>query len=455
MEEDKKEIVEEPTVKQNKVQEQEPRKTEENQIQEFYGEKKPNSSKKLIIIVTIVLIGLIISLIMLHKLPEDSYKKEENNNQENTNNIIIPNDEVTVSTSSDDILEENETEKIYTYELNLKPTLLKVDGKKEIYDIEKYINDRNIDYYTRYIENNEIIALEGILNEPGECNIAMSIKNGVLNIENCRNIYIINNIPNVKKAAGYFSAMDGITIYFITEDNKAYRISEDNSFSDLYKYDVKEAEDIILIEYMGHETSYLDFIIIKTKENKYYKEDFKELIELKENENMLETINLTPTIINTIKERQIEAKKDIDDFHIYSEKPDYEFIPKQFTNIERGRDYETILKNSELYVYFTNKIYKYNDIKIDKYTVINEYTYENEEEIRYRTSIFFVTKEKEIYRINFEKQELESFVKYNINNVEYILNNNEDEEKKAILVSAKDGDYMIDCKEDVIYKIKY
>lgn len=66
-----------------------------------------------------------------------------------------------------------------------------------------------------------------------------------------------------------------------------------------------------------------------------------------------------------------------------------------------------------------------------------------------------MTTKKEIYRINFKKQELESFVKYSINNVEYILNNNEDEEKKTILVRAKHGDYMIDYKEDVIYKIKY
>ena len=55
----------------------------------------------------------------------------------------------------------------------------------------------------------------------------------------------------------------------------------------------------------------------------------------------------------------------------------------------------------------------------------------------------------------FENHELKSFVKYDISNVKYLEINYEDEEEKTILVKTKDNDYMLDYKEDVIYKIKY
>ena len=55
----------------------------------------------------------------------------------------------------------------------------------------------------------------------------------------------------------------------------------------------------------------------------------------------------------------------------------------------------------------------------------------------------------------FENQELKSFVKYDISNVKYLEINYEDEEEKTILVKTKDNDYMLDYKEDIIYKIKY
>ena len=55
----------------------------------------------------------------------------------------------------------------------------------------------------------------------------------------------------------------------------------------------------------------------------------------------------------------------------------------------------------------------------------------------------------------FEKQELKSFVKYDISNVKYLDNNFEDEDDRTILVRTKGNDYMLDYKEDVIYKIKY
>ena len=55
----------------------------------------------------------------------------------------------------------------------------------------------------------------------------------------------------------------------------------------------------------------------------------------------------------------------------------------------------------------------------------------------------------------FEKQELKSFVKYDISNVKYLDNNFEDEDDRTILVRTKDNDYMLDYKEDIIYKIKY
>lgn len=415
--------------------------SEENQTLEFFGEKKPNSPSKVIIIISLILIIVVIILILMLKP-----LKKENNKQDNINTQITPPDEIFIPTNSDDEQGGNKnqddsiTKKIEIY---LEPTKYEVTGKKYIANLEEFIEEKNLNVYPKYIKNGEETPLES-----GDL---LSIKNGELTYDAWGEIYSFTNYNNIESAAGYFSAQDGATIYFITKENKAYMTSQADNFETLYEFELENVEKIILTEY-SFESCEIDGAIIKTKDNKYYfhklynnERYFKELII---DETKIENVTQEQKIINNIEEIKLAEEQEIDEMDEI-----YDITSNEYhisSNAEKGlATTEISLNNGNLKIYTPTKVF------VHKNNIIKYITIDYEIETITDFHIFYVTKENELYRIHIKNDKLESFVKYYISNVELISKNYEDKENKTILVKTKDNEYMLDYKEDIIYKIKY
>ena len=417
----------------------------ENQTQEFYGEKKPNNTNLILIILIFIIVLGIIAFIIIAK-PFDK-KSEEKNNNDNSINQTTQSDDKTNATYTDDIKEEtSKNENITTSNENITfdKEELEVTGKQYVSSVAQYIEERKIDLYAKYINNNESKSLEGGYE-------IVSIENNTLTYTPTDTKYTLKE-NNVTKAVGYFSAQSGASIYFITNENKVYEISDfyfSNPKATLIEFKINNVEDIVILEYCN-ETCYEEGIVFKTTNDKNYLYKNGDLKELIVDKDKIEEITTKPTTVKNTKETTLQDKQDIEDdsYNIYYPISEDR---KEYTNIDilyKENETSIVLNEGNLNIYMPNKMMIYNNPDIEKYMII-----ENDDNNEF--SIFFITNNKEIFRMYFKNEALKSFIKYDISNVEHMAINLEDEKNNTILVQTKNNDYMLDYIEEQIYIIKY
>lgn len=406
-------------------------KTNEDQIKDFYGEKKPNKAPTPITLILIVIL-IILSIIFIPKLIEKYNTKEPSTK---TNDVITKSDETNN--------EEYE-------ELDLEVIMLNVTESQYIFTIDQYVQERKLDKYAKYINNNEKIILEG--SEKEENSIEAKIEEGILSIK-YEGIYKLKNINNVKKTSGYFSAEGMAWFYIITEDSNGYILSNENDEYQLYKINIDNIEDIIISEYCTYQTCSSDGSIIKTKDNKYYSYYKETITELIEDESKIETISEKSSLISNIEEKELSEKPELEENYVLNETIDKNNNVKY--NNTRGTNYQIFLNNKTLYIYTPNELYIYNEMKISK-LIVSDKTSCNEECITESYSIYFVTEDKEIYRMYFFENEFISLVKYDLKNITSLdlVYETEEDIKLGIYASNEEETYILGYNSDKLFLAK-
>lgn len=406
-------------------------KINEDQIKDFYGEKKPNKTPFAIILIMIVIL-VTLGVIFVPKLI-DKY------------NIKEP------STKTDDVITKSDDANNEEYEeLDLEAVTLNVTKSQYIFTVDQYMQERKLDKYAKYINNNEKIVLEG--SEGEENSIEMAFEEGMLSVK-YEGIYKLKNIDNIKKTGGYFSVEGMVWFYIITENNKGYVLSNENDEYQLYEINIENIEDIIISEYCTYHTCSTDGAIIKTKDNKYYFYNDETITELIVDESKIETISKKSTLISDIEEKELSEKPELVEDYVLSETINNDNNIKY--NNTRGTNYQVFLNNKTLYIYTPNKLYIYNEMKVNK-LIVSDKTSCNEECITDSYSIYFITEDKEIYRMYFFENEFVSLVKYDLKNITSIdlVYETDEDIKLGIYAANEEETYILGYNSDKLFLVK-